>query len=199
METYKIPLVWQMYGHCNIEANSLEEAVEIALGPDTPLPDGLYVDGSAAIDYEVLELNQTRKETNNLERKVLEILISTAQRLKTLAPDSIDYPIAVEELSDCAFLLGHGCDSASIGEIINSTTSKELHKALNSMRKFTVTIEEHIGQAFTVYASGLEDAIKIAGDSYNRGEFVVEPKTPTARLMMAVDDSSGMETEWKAF
>lgn len=57
METYKIPLVWQMYGHCNIEANSLEEAVEIALGPDTPLPDSLYVDGSIAVDYEVLGLD----------------------------------------------------------------------------------------------------------------------------------------------
>lgn len=57
METYKIPLVWQMYGHCNIEANSLEEAVEIALGPDTPLPDGLYVDDSAAVDNEVLGLD----------------------------------------------------------------------------------------------------------------------------------------------
>ena len=31
MDTYKIPLVWQMYGHCNIDATSLEEAIEIAL------------------------------------------------------------------------------------------------------------------------------------------------------------------------
>lgn len=56
METYKIPLVWQMYGHCNIEANSLKEAIEIALGPDTPLPAGVYVDDSVAVDYEVLRI-----------------------------------------------------------------------------------------------------------------------------------------------
>lgn len=31
-------------------------------------------------------------DTNDLERKVLDILIATAQRIKTLAPDSIDYP-----------------------------------------------------------------------------------------------------------
>ena len=38
-------------------------------------------------------------------------------------------------------------------------------------------IEEHIGQEFTVYAADRGDAIEITGDSYNWGEFVVEPKT----------------------
>lgn len=57
METYRIPLIWQMYGHCDIDANSLEDAIEIVLGPDTPLPDGYYVEGSVAVDDEVLELN----------------------------------------------------------------------------------------------------------------------------------------------
>lgn len=57
METYRIPLIWQMYGHCDIDANSLEDAIEIVLEPDTPLPDGYYVEGSVAVDDEVLELN----------------------------------------------------------------------------------------------------------------------------------------------
>ena len=61
MDTYRIPLVWQMYGHCDVEANSLEDAIKIALGPDTPLPDGFYVDDSVAVDYEVLELEQSKK------------------------------------------------------------------------------------------------------------------------------------------
>ena len=56
MKTYRIPLYWQMYGHCNIKANSLEEAIEIALGPETPLPDGSYVDDSIQVDHEGLEL-----------------------------------------------------------------------------------------------------------------------------------------------
>lgn len=138
-------------------------------------------------------------DTNDLEQKVLDILISTAQRLKTLAPDSIDYPIAVEELSDCTLLLEHGCDSASIGKVANSTTSGELHDALSGMRKFAVTIEEHIGQTFTVYAANLDDAMEVAEDSYKRGEIVVEPTTPTARLMMGTDTVEGVETEWKEF
>ena len=32
MDTYKIPLTWQMHGCCRVDANSLEEAIEIALG-----------------------------------------------------------------------------------------------------------------------------------------------------------------------
>ena len=61
MDTYRIPLVWQMYGHCYVDANSLEDAIEIALGSDTPLPDGSYVDDSVAVDYEALEPDQSTK------------------------------------------------------------------------------------------------------------------------------------------
>ena len=28
MDTYRIPLVWQMHGHCDIDANSLEDAID---------------------------------------------------------------------------------------------------------------------------------------------------------------------------
>lgn len=63
MDTYRIPIIWQMYGHYHIQANSLEEAIKIALGPDTPLPDGQYVDDSVAVDYEVLELEQGKKNS----------------------------------------------------------------------------------------------------------------------------------------
>ena len=60
MKVYCIPLIWMMYGHCDIEANSLEEAIEIALGPGTPLPDGYYVDDSVQVDRDVLELDGGR-------------------------------------------------------------------------------------------------------------------------------------------
>ncbi len=50
MKEYRIPLVWQMYGFVWVEAESKEEAIEIALGPDTPLPDGTYIDDSCEVD-----------------------------------------------------------------------------------------------------------------------------------------------------
>jgi len=47
---YSIPLVWQMGGRVTVEADSEEEAKEIALGPDHPLPKGYYIDDSAEVD-----------------------------------------------------------------------------------------------------------------------------------------------------
>lgn len=50
---YRIPLVWEMYGHMWVEADSEEKAIELALSPDYPLPDGWYVDNSIRIDEDV--------------------------------------------------------------------------------------------------------------------------------------------------
>ncbi len=59
MAHFRVPLVWQMYGHVNVEANSLQEAVDYALGPECPLPDGAYVDDSVLVDDTLLELNDS--------------------------------------------------------------------------------------------------------------------------------------------
>lgn len=53
-KSFRIPLVWQMYGHVDVEANTLEEAIEYALGPECPLPEGSYVDDSIQVDDLVL-------------------------------------------------------------------------------------------------------------------------------------------------
>ena len=49
MSTFRVPLVWQMYGYLDVEAN--------ALGPEAPLPEGNYLDDSVAIDDIIVELN----------------------------------------------------------------------------------------------------------------------------------------------
>ena len=52
---WKIPCVWSMYGRMNIFAETIEEAIEMADYPDTPLPeDSDYIDGSMQIDYETV-------------------------------------------------------------------------------------------------------------------------------------------------
>ena len=49
MKTYKIPVVWQMYGYVEVEADSMSEATLVAM--DAPLPiDGDYVEGSFEVD-----------------------------------------------------------------------------------------------------------------------------------------------------
>lgn len=67
------------------------------------------------------------------------------------------------------------------------------------MKKINVVIEEHISQKFQVEAETLEEAMKIAEQKYHNGEFVVEPSTPTAKLMSAYTDDWSDCSEWKEF
>ncbi len=55
MSTFRIPLVWMEYGHVNVEADSLQEAIAYALGPECPLPEGTYIDDSVEVDLEALK------------------------------------------------------------------------------------------------------------------------------------------------
>ena len=83
MGTYRIPIVWQMYGHCYIDANSLEDEIEIALGSSTPLPDGCYIDDSVAVDYEALELDQD-KRNHALTKQELRLQLQQSHTLNDL-------------------------------------------------------------------------------------------------------------------
>ena len=49
MKTYRVPVVWQMYGYVEVQAESLGQAQYAAL--EAPLPeDGSYIEGSFEID-----------------------------------------------------------------------------------------------------------------------------------------------------
>lgn len=67
------------------------------------------------------------------------------------------------------------------------------------MSTFKVTIEEHISQEFEVEANDIGEAMEIAEQKYNDGEFVVESNIPTAKLMMAEDEFGAECTEWEEF
>jgi len=61
---YKIPVTWEVYGTVEIEADSLDEAIEIALiDPSIPLPkESDYVDDSWTVgDREVAEIINKEK------------------------------------------------------------------------------------------------------------------------------------------
>ena len=68
----------------------------------------------------------------------------------------------------------------------------------NYKRVFKVTIEEHISETFEVEANTLEEAMEIAEQKYNDGEFVLEPGNLTYKCMSA-DDGKGDCTEWVEF
>lgn len=50
---YRIPVFWTEYGHVWVEAESREKAIEYALGPECPLPEGTYVGDSIQLDGEI--------------------------------------------------------------------------------------------------------------------------------------------------
>lgn len=50
---FKVQVVWQMTGHYEIEADTLEEAEKLVKGPLLPLPEEQwYLDDSLEIDHE---------------------------------------------------------------------------------------------------------------------------------------------------
>lgn len=55
MKSYRIPLVWSMYGYAYVDAETLQEAIDYALGPECPLPEGNYLDESVSVDAEALK------------------------------------------------------------------------------------------------------------------------------------------------
>lgn len=53
---YKIPVSWIMFANIEIEANSLEKAIEKVEQGETPLPKtGRYVEDSFGIDFVLLD------------------------------------------------------------------------------------------------------------------------------------------------
>ena len=63
MKTWIIPITFEMEGEYKVEAETLEEAIEIAESGDDPcseLPDGDYIDDSFKINMAII------KEVNDL-------------------------------------------------------------------------------------------------------------------------------------
>lgn len=50
MKIYNIPIVWQSYERFSVQAENLEQAVEIALKEFLAIPDDNYIDDSFEID-----------------------------------------------------------------------------------------------------------------------------------------------------
>lgn len=51
---YKIPLIWECYRNITVEAESLQEAAEIAIQQFMNEPDDDYVDDSVDIDMDII-------------------------------------------------------------------------------------------------------------------------------------------------
>lgn len=66
------------------------------------------------------------------------------------------------------------------------------------MKTFTITIEETVSQEFNVEAESAEEAMEIAEEKYNNGEFVLEPGELVCK-QMAITSPNDEATEWTEF
>ena len=67
MKSWKIPVTWEVYGTVWVEADTLEEAIDIAKDDDgvIPLPDNSdYVDGSWRVTDENVEVVRSLYNNN---------------------------------------------------------------------------------------------------------------------------------------
>lgn len=71
MKTWRIPVIWQEYGVVKVEANTLEEAMEIARDDDgvIPLPEGNFIDGSWEVDCDDEDLVRALYNNNQEDDK----------------------------------------------------------------------------------------------------------------------------------
>ena len=65
--------------------------------------------------------------------------------------------------------------------------------------KVLVTIEETISQSFEVEADSINEALEIAKDKYNAGEFVIESGNVTNKMIQGIAEGSEEGTEWVEF
>lgn len=67
------------------------------------------------------------------------------------------------------------------------------------MRKFQITIEETVSQTFEVEAESIDEAMLIADDKYDSGEFVLEPGELVDKQMKGYDPETDEDTSWVQF
>lgn len=68
MKMWKIPVTWEMCGIVEIEAKTLQEAMDCAKDDEEEIPlpdDSIYVDGSWKLSYNSSEVDYVRKSFNN--------------------------------------------------------------------------------------------------------------------------------------
>ena len=70
---------------------------------------------------------------------------------------------------------------------------------MGAKKKFIITIEEMVTEDFEVLAETEEEAVEIATEKYNSGEFVLEPGKLVSKQMEIHNVTDGEYTDWFEF
>lgn len=66
------------------------------------------------------------------------------------------------------------------------------------MKKYVIVIEEIVSKEFVVEAKDAEEAMEIAEEKYENGEFVLDPGNLVSK-QMAITEPDDEATEWCEF
>ena len=64
---------------------------------------------------------------------------------------------------------------------------------------FKITIEEHISESFEIEAIDIEEAMQLAEERYQKGEYVLDGEANVSARLMSAEDDNGDFTEWVEF
>lgn len=111
------------YGTVEVEAKNEEEAKILAAGMEVDYFDEEITD--------MLVEKVEPDEVNWLEKETLKIMQKTIDGVMEMEVDSIVYRLALEELSDCTYLIDNGFWAGAILKIHGTTTSSALYDVLD--------------------------------------------------------------------
>lgn len=87
---YTIPLLWRVWGTIDVVADTLEEAVNKALGPNMPLPaESEYICDSLIVDWDGIAQYNDEIESNELDRKYLDQELASEYKYSSLNADDL--------------------------------------------------------------------------------------------------------------
>lgn len=138
---------------------------------------------------------------NENGERICAVYDSIRMFINAIDSDEIDIPMLDYENVDAYFYENpapHHFDTIQdLYGYCRAVTGGEKAQESAALRTFIVTIEERVSQSFAVQAKNTEEAMEIANQKYDDGEFVIDSPKVTHRCMQAGD---GFETtEWIEF
>lgn len=123
---YCVRISCLQYGNAFVRADNPEEAKKKV----AELVAGRHI---GWFDQEITDMvveEASPDEIDSMEKETLKIMQEIIGRTMKMDVDSIDYRVALDELSDCTYLIENGYSPEAVRKIRESTTSGELYKLL---------------------------------------------------------------------
>lgn len=124
---YCVRISCVQYGNAYVSAKNPEDAKKKA----RELYNARRIDWFEEEITDMLVEDAEPEEVDRMERETMQIMKVIIDRSMEMELDSIDYRVALEELSDCTYLIEKGYSPEAVLKIHESTTCGELYDMLD--------------------------------------------------------------------